>query len=141
MLHMALTFLDKMEQQNQEDGLLIRLRIGIHIGPCFITALKFHVHHTGIFGLVLPQTAIIHATGIAGKCHISQPVREQIESDDFQFNERGIVMIESEPGNMGKMVETYWASWSNDDGSRRSGEDTESELGILKAREIFGPDN
>ena len=115
MLCIALSIQESFQDSEINNGPKFQLCIGIHVGPCFTTILGFHVFKTGIFGTILPETALIHGTGLGQKCHVSKQVKQCINFDDFVFIKRGQLVIENEHGKYDKMVDTYWVFWSHDE--------------------------
>ena len=69
MTTIALDLLDKIFVLTHDGDLtsqdvVLQLRIGIHVGPCYSRLLRLKVPQMGIFGDAGIKAAIVHSTGL-----------------------------------------------------------------------------
>jgi class 3 adenylate cyclase len=89
---LGLAMLEAVARVNQELGLELQLRVGLHTGPAVAGVIGTHKFAYDLWGDAVNTASRMESHGVAGRVHLSEETRARL-GDAFQVEERGEIEV------------------------------------------------
>ncbi len=88
---MALEMLDALETFNQERGIKLRLRLGLHTGPVVAGVIGHQKFAYDLWGATVNLASRLQSAGVPNRVHVSEHTALRLRSK-FRLTDRGAIM-------------------------------------------------